>query len=51
MESIRDGGSFSTRRVSAIQQGKPILYDRLFQEFEEGFEHQDMMPEVPFQMI
>lgn len=31
VESIRDGGSFSTRRVSAIQQGKPIfLYDRLF---------------------
>lgn len=49
VESIRDGGSFSTRRVSTIQQGKPIFYMTVsFQEFEEGFEHQDMMPEVPF---
>lgn len=49
VENIRDGGSFSTRRVSAIQNGKPIFYMTVsFQEFEEGFEHQDSMPDVPF---
>ena len=49
VEVLRDGNSFSARRVAAIQNGKPIFYMTVsFQEFEEGFEHQDMMPEVPF---
>ena len=48
VETIRDGASFSTRRVQAIQNGKAIFYmTASFQEAEVGFEHQDMMPNVP----
>jgi acyl-CoA thioesterase-2 len=48
VENIRDGKSFSTRRVSAIQFGKPIFYmTASFQADEAGFEHQDLMPRVP----
>jgi len=48
VENIRDGKSFSTRRVSAIQFGKPIFYlTASFQSEESGFEHQDQMPIVP----
>ncbi|CUA84915.1 acyl-CoA thioesterase II [Pseudidiomarina woesei] len=48
VENIRDGKSFSTRRVQAIQYGKPIFYmTASFQIDEPGFEHQDSMPEVP----
>lgn len=48
VEVIRDGKSFSARRVKAIQFGKPIFYmTASFQIDEEGFEHQDTMPEVP----
>ncbi|GGW68866.1 acyl-CoA thioesterase II [Alishewanella tabrizica] len=48
VEAIRDGKSFSTRRVSAIQFGKPIFYmTASFQTEEMGFEHQVLMPEVP----
>lgn len=48
VESIRDGTSFSTRRVQAIQKGKAIFYmTASFQQPEEGFDHQDTMPEVP----
>jgi acyl-CoA thioesterase-2 len=48
VENIRDGKSFSTRRVSAIQYGKPIFYmTASFQADELGFEHQDLMPQVP----
>lgn len=48
VENIRDGKSFSTRRVSAIQYGKPIFYlTASFQTEEIGFEHQDVMPLVP----
>jgi len=48
VENIRDGKSFSTRRVQAIQYGKPIFYmTASFQIEEPGFEHQDTMPEVP----
>lgn len=47
VESIRDGGSFSTRRVKAIQSGKVIFYmTASFQLSESGFNHQDKMPEV-----
>ena len=48
VESIRDGSSFSTRRVQAIQNGKAIFYmTASFQQPEEGFNHQDTMPEAP----
>jgi acyl-CoA thioesterase II len=48
VERIRDGGSFSTRRTSALQHGKPIFYlTASFQVAEEGLDHQDAMPNVP----
>ena len=48
VETLRDGNSFSTRRVSAIQNGKPIFYmTASFQSPEEGFEHQNTMPDAP----
>ena len=48
VETLRDGNSFSARRVSAIQHGKPIFYmTASFQSPEEGFEHQNQMPDVP----
>ena len=47
VERIRDGRSFLTRRVVARQHGRPIYYQTLnFQLPEEGYEHQDAMPEV-----
>ena len=47
VENIRDGKSFSTRRVQAIQYGKPIFYmTASFQKTEQGFEHQAEMPKV-----
>ncbi|MGK0267064.1 MAG: acyl-CoA thioesterase-2 [Maricaulis sp.] len=43
-----DGRSFSTRRVIAMQKGKPILnLAASFQVPEEGFTHQAQMPDVP----
>ena len=48
VENIRDGKSFSTRRVQAIQFGKPIFYlTASFHGEEPGFEHQAEMPQVP----
>lgn len=48
VERLRDGGSFSTRRVHGIQHGKAIYsFAASFQVLEEGFEHQDEMPAVP----
>ncbi|AMH18345.1 acyl-CoA thioesterase II [Hafnia paralvei ATCC 29927] len=48
VENLRDGNSFSARRVKAVQHGKPIFYmTASFQTAEEGFEHQNVMPEVP----
>ena len=49
VDKARDGGSFSTRRVVAIQKGKPIFNIALsFQSEEESFEHQlPTMPDVP----
>ena len=48
VERIRDGGSFSTRRVTAIQNGQPIFTcSASFHESEEGFRHQTHMPDVP----
>lgn len=47
-ERTRDGGSFTTRRVVAIQHGRPIFnLTASFQVDEQGFEHQDPMPDVP----
>ncbi len=44
----RDGRSFSSRRVVAVQHGHPILnLAASFQRFEEGLEHQAAMPQVP----
>jgi len=43
-----DGGSFSTRRIIAFQQGKPILnMAASFQANESGFDHQADMPPAP----
>ena len=43
-----DGGSFSNRRVIAIQKGQPILnFAASFQRPEEGFSHSTNMPAVP----
>jgi acyl-CoA thioesterase-2 len=48
VDRIRDGGSFNTRRVVAIQSGEAIFnMAASFQKREEGFEHQDPMPDVP----
>jgi acyl-CoA thioesterase-2 len=48
VDRVRDGGSFSTRRVTAIQKGKPIFTCAAsFQFDEQGFEHQLEMPDVP----
>ena len=48
VERTRDGGTFSSRRVVAIQHGQPILNGSIsFQIEEQGFEHQTAMPEVP----
>lgn len=48
VDRIRDGGTFTTRRVRAIQNGSPIFHmSASFQTLEEGFSHQDEMPEVP----
>lgn len=48
VDRTRDGGSFSVRRVTAIQHGKPILvFAASFQQEESGVAHQFHMPEVP----
>ncbi|MEX2525048.1 MAG: acyl-CoA thioesterase II [Gammaproteobacteria bacterium] len=46
---IRDGGSFTTRHILAIQHGRPIFdMSASFQVPEEGFDHQDPFPaDVP----
>ncbi|WP_028116879.1 acyl-CoA thioesterase II [Ferrimonas senticii] len=47
VETLRDGGSFSARRVSAIQHGRPIFFmTASFQAEEPGLEHQIAMPQV-----
>ncbi len=48
VDRSRDGGSFTTRRVIAVQNGKQIFnLAASFQVAEEGFEHQAPMPDVP----
>ena len=48
VDRLRDGKSFSSRRVQAIQHGRPILSMMAsFHQDEPGFEHQVGMPDVP----
>jgi len=48
VDRIRDGKSFTTRRVVAIQHGKAIFnLSASFQREEAGLEHQIPMPEAP----
>jgi acyl-CoA thioesterase-2 len=48
VDRIRDGSSFTTRRVVAIQKGHAIFHlSASFQVDEPGFEHQDPMPAAP----
>uniref|UniRef100_A0AAU2V9Q4 Acyl-CoA thioesterase 2 n=1 Tax=Streptomyces sp. NBC_00003 TaxID=2903608 RepID=A0AAU2V9Q4_9ACTN len=48
VDRIRDGASFTTRRVVAIQHGQPIFHlSASFQTYEEGMEHQADMPSAP----
>jgi acyl-CoA thioesterase-2 len=48
VERLRDGGSFVTRRVNAIQHGETIFsMSASFQADQSGIEHQDAMPKAP----
>jgi acyl-CoA thioesterase-2 len=48
VDRIRDGRSFTTRRVAAIQHGEAIFHlSASFHVHEEGVSHQTPMPEVP----
>jgi acyl-CoA thioesterase-2 len=48
VDRIRDGRSFTTRRVVGIQHGRPIFnLSASFHHAEAGIEHQTTMPEVP----
>ena len=48
VERLRDGGSFTTRRVTGIQHGKAMFAMSVsFQKAEPGLDHQIAMPKVP----
>ncbi|KOG26173.1 MULTISPECIES: acyl-CoA thioesterase [Streptomyces] len=48
VDRIRDGRSFTTRRVVAVQHGQPIFHlSASFQAYEEGLDHQGDMPPAP----
>jgi len=48
VDRVRDGRSFTTRRVTAVQHGKVIFtLSASFQIAEEGVSHQTTMPDVP----
>lgn len=48
VERVRDGGSFTMRRVVALQHDKQIFnFSASFQALEEGSQHQAPMPAVP----
>ena len=48
VDRIRDGRSFTTRRVVAVQHGRPIFNMSVsFQILEAGLEHQAPMPDAP----
>jgi acyl-CoA thioesterase-2 len=48
VDRIRDGSSFTTRRIVALQHGHAIFsMSASFQIEEDGFDHQVVMPDVP----
>lgn len=48
VDCIRDGKSFITRRVVAVQNGKAIFsMAASFHREEQGYEHQNTMPDIP----
>jgi len=48
VEPVRDGRSFSVRRVVAVQHGEPIfILSASFQLEQGGIDHQSPMPDVP----
>jgi acyl-CoA thioesterase-2 len=48
VDRTKDGRAFQTRRVVAIQNGRPIFHlEASFHRTEQGLEHQDVMPEAP----
>src|SRR5262245_38237816 len=48
VDRLRDGKSFTTRRVVAVQEGEAIFsLSASFQVQEDGLDHQDPMPSVP----
>jgi acyl-CoA thioesterase-2 len=48
VDRIRDGRSFTTRRVVAVQHGHPVFHlSASFQTYEEGLDHQAPMPASP----
>jgi len=48
VDTIRDGGSFTTRRIIARQKGRAIFnMAASFQLDQQGVDHQAIMPEVP----
>src|SRR5258705_5150795 len=48
VERLRDGGSFATRRVNAIQHGETIFsMSASFQTDQSGIDHHDAMPSAP----
>jgi acyl-CoA thioesterase-2 len=48
VERVRDGKSFTTRRVTAVQHGQAIFITSVsFHRDEAGFSHQAPMPDVP----
>ena len=48
VDRLRDGRSFTTRRVTAIQHGRAIFnMSASFHKTEDGISHQEAMPDVP----
>src|SRR5438552_14336137 len=48
VERVRDGGSFTTRRVTGIQRGRAMfVMSASFHIAEPGLDHQEAMPQVP----
>lgn len=48
VDRVRDGRSFTTRRVVAVQHGKPIFsLSASFQLVQPGIDHQSAMPDAP----
>src|SRR5262249_50384754 len=48
VERIRDGGCFTTRRVTATQHGRAMFVMSVsFHKSEPGLDHQEPMPQVP----